>query len=84
MLQANFHRFFQCLNEVESGSGGENDVAVGLCLADLGGLLLLQFVVMLSVCYHQFNAYLLSGPVAVRAAKRLSTSLNSVCKSLPA
>ena len=30
-------RFFQCLNEVESWSGGSNDVAVGLCLGDLDG-----------------------------------------------
>ena len=34
--------FFQCLNKVESWSSGGDDVAVGLSLGDLDGLLLLE------------------------------------------
>lgn len=33
---------FQCLNKIESWSSGGDDVAVGLSLSDLNGLLLLE------------------------------------------
>lgn len=37
-----FCLFFQCLNKVESWSSSGDDVAVGLSLGDLDGLLLLE------------------------------------------
>lgn len=72
MLQANVHPFIHRLNEVESWSGCGDDVAVGLCLGDLDGLLLLQHqeAVELGGCLLPVVV-----PAQLQQADRVGTSL---------